>query len=344
MRKRKKERKPKQGPTTAQRLAVWYAVWKAQGFAGLGLYVGLVLACAAVIGSVAGLREMERSVLAGQVAPLPRMVKLTFENLPEWMHDDLAEQIKADLLPGGTPFNDPRLVADVYERAQAHPWIAHVERVTKRLATTQRLDADGRLARDGEVVIRAQYRQPVARVRVQSIDGPWQWVFVDGTGVRLPDEVPTHQAAVLHNGRVEHRWFPPNSAMPPDAQPLHYVAILGVDTPPPPVGHPWNAEDLADGLKLADKLRRYAWKNQITAIDVRNYSGRLDPAGPWLRMLAKTSQGQTSIQFGRFPQENGDWEISPDEKLDSLDEIVRDRNGLAKGEIDLRYATPFLRP
>ena len=341
MRKQKKERKAKQGTTAAQRIAVWYASWKAQGFAGLKFYIGMVLVCAAAIGTIAGLREAERRVLSGQVAPLPQSVKLHFENLPDWMHADLATQIAWDLMPDGdkTPY-DARLVNDVYERARVHPWIAGVDMVTRRLAETQHPDAAGRLARDGEVVIRAQYRQPVARVQC----GNGQWVFVDRAGVRLPDEVPTHHAAVRQNdGQVKTRWFLPSSAMPPDAKPLHYVAIQGVSSLPPDIGQKWDADDLADGLRLAGMIGRYPWYGRITSIDVRNHIARLDPTGSELRMYAKASQGQTTILFGRFPQENGDWEISPDEKLHSLDLIVREHNGLAKGEIDLRYTTPFVR-
>jgi len=155
--------------------------------------------------------------------------------------------------------------------------------------------------------------------------------------------VPTHQADVVRDGRVETRWFPHASVKPADARPLHFVAIQGVSTLPPPVGQLWGGADLADGLKLAVKLQRYAWREQIVAIDVRNYDGQVDRTGPWLRMLAKVPQGQTCIQFGRFPREHGDWEISPDVKLNWLDKLVRDRNGLAKGEIDLRYASPHLR-
>jgi len=342
MRKQKKERKAKQGPTVAQRLAAWYASWKATGYAGLKMYVGMVLVCAAAIGIVAGLREAERRVLGGQVVPLPQRVKLHFENLPDWMHDDLLRQIAWDLLPDGdqTSYSDPRLTADVCRRAQAHPWIARVERVTKQLADTQHPDARGRLARDGMVVIRAQYRQPVARVQA----GDRQWVFVDREGVRLPDEVPTHQASVRQkDGQIKTRWFLPTSATPADAVPLHYVAIQGVDTPPPDVGQKWDADDLAAGLRLAGMLSRYAWHGRITTIDVRNHIARLDPYGSELRMFAKMEQGQTVILFGRFPLESGDWEISPDEKLDSLDIIVRKHNGLARGEIDLRYASPFVR-
>jgi len=334
MRKQKKERKTKRIP-----IATWYASWKADGFPGLALYIGMIVGCAAVIGSVMGMLDVERRVLTGQVAPVPQVVHLTFENLPDWMPNELGEQLARDLKPDdGTSYNDPRLVADVCERAQAHPWIARVERVTKRLAATRRPDPSGRLARDGEIVIRAQYRQPAARVLSRAGQRGEQWVYVDRDGVRLPDEVPTYHAAVQANGRLVHRWFMPNTVMPPDAQPLHYVDIQGVRTPAPDIGEPWNADDLANGLKLAAELRRYAWQDQITTIDVRNHDG---PLG--LRMLANASRGQTRILFGRFPRENGDWEIPSKDKLDKLDKHIRDTNGLASGDIDLRAANLLVR-
>jgi len=340
MQKQKKSRKPKKQTTPlAQRIAVLYASWKSQGFAGLKLYVGLILACGAIIGSAVALREMEHRVLSGQVAPLPQAVDVTFANLPDWMPDDLGQQIARDLLPDGASYNDPALVADVCARAQAHPWIARVDKVTKRLTSTQRRDPSGRISRDGEVVIHAQYRRPAARVPIAA----GGHVFVDDAGVRLPDDVPMFHAPVHQNGRETQRWFLAASAMPADAQPLHYIDIYGVATPPPAVGNAWDADDLTEGLKLVAKLRPYAWQNLITTIDVRNYSGQLDPLGPWLRMIANVPQGQANILFGRFPQENGDWEISPDEKLNSLDNrIVRKHNGLPKGKIDLRYADPIV--
>ncbi len=83
------------------------------------------------------------------------------------------------------------------------------------------------------------------------------------------------------------------------------------------------------------------YANQITAIDVRNFAGRISRAEPHLRMYAQVGQGgSTDIRFGRFPLPGGDYVISPERKLSYLDEYAEDHGGQLAGlnrYIDLRY-------
>jgi len=329
--KNKKDKRPRvrKGPSLAQRMTQWFASWKASGFEGLRLYITLVVVFGAVIGMVAGLRALEGRVLAGQVGPVPHAVHMAHDNMPDWMPDELGEQITRDLLPEGSRYNDAGLARAVCDRAQANPWIAQVQDVTKRLGPDPRI---------GEVVLKAQYRQPVARVQTSD----HSWLFVDAQGYRLPDEVPTYRGQVRQGKGVVERWFFASNA-PTGAVPIHYIDITGVSTPPPAIGQKWDADELADGLKLACLLQRYSWQNQVASIDVRNYEGKLDPNGSWLQIVARAEAGNMKINFGHFPMPHGDWEISTEDKLSNLDSFVRKHNGPVKGTIDLRPANLYAR-
>ena len=332
MKKNKKDRRPRErkGPSLGQRMTQWFTSWKASGYEGLRLYITLVVIFGAVIGVVAGLRALERRVLAGQVGKLPQAVALTCDdNATDWMPEELGQQIREDLLPEGSRYNDDSLARAVCERAQANPWIAQVQDVTKRLGPDPRI---------GEVVLKAEYRQPAARVQISD----HTWLYVDAQGYRLPDEVPTFRGQVRLGNRVVERWYFAATA-PAGAEPIHYIDIIGVSTPPPAIGQKWEADELADGLRLAGLLRRYTWQNQVATIDVRNYEGKLDPNGPWLQIVAKAQTGNMNVAFGHFPMPHGDWEISTEDKLSGLDSFVRKHNGPVKGTIDLRPANPRVR-
>ena len=84
--------------------------------------------------------------------------------------------------------------------------------------------------------------------------------------------------------------------------------------------------------------RHYA--RQITVVDVTNHGGRVTSGAPEIKIFAQVGRDRpTEIRFGRFPTE-GDWVVTPAEKLANLDAYVKTNNGQLAGVneyLDLRY-------
>ena len=168
---------------------------------------------------------------------------------------------------------------------------------------------------DGAVVVQLRFRRPFALAVTES--SPGERHVIDAAGVLLP----------LRADRV---------------RPGAFIAIDGVLTRPPRPGQPWNAPDLADGLRLCRLLRGRPYESQITTIDVRNHNGRIDVNEPHLRMYAQVGQGRrTAVVFGRFPLPDGlDYCVPPEDKFARLDDYVAKQGGRLAGVkdwIDLRY-------
>jgi len=251
------------------------------------------------------------------------------------MPRSLAEEVLRDLTPPDASLADRHLAQKVYERAEANPWVRHVEQVQVLPA------ADGT---GGAVRTSLQFRRPVARVRWDS-----QYIHVDTEGVRLPvSQVPTivvtlrdsrgamlRQVCYLCIEEVPRPWRPL-------AQRIHYVTIDGVASSPPPPGWAWPGDDLAAGLRLVHLVRARPYHAQITVIDVRNHAGRITKNEPDLRMYAQIGRGRpTDIRFGRFPAPGGgDYVVSPQRKMSYLDEYADRHGGRLAGVnsyLDLRF-------
>jgi hypothetical protein len=294
----------------------------------------VVLAGALGTAAVLSLKGLERRVTDTAAAPT-MTVGVKFTDRPDWMPASLVRWLAGEVLPAGSNFHDPQLTETVHRSAMANPWIRTIHCVSKYRTNDPRL---------GVVEIRAEFRQPLAVVNVGNEE-----YYVDADGVRLPsDQVPKYIGILPATRAMPARkaCFAERREIPQGAQAvaIHYLAIEGVDTvaaPPPAVGQRWNADDLREGLRLAQLMlsRRYA--NQISSVDVRNAGGRISKSEPHLRMYAQVGEGKpTDIRFGRFPDPNGDWEITPEQKLFNLDQYVNEHNGLLAGAnryIDLRF-------
>ncbi len=168
---------------------------------------------------------------------------------------------------------------------------------------------------DGRAVLEVDFRHPFALAATDR--SPGEFRVVDEAGVVLP----------LRADRI---------------RPGAFIAVVGIGTDPPQPGQSWDAPDLADGLRLCRLLKGRPYESQITAVDVRNYNGRISPYEPHLRLYAQIGQGpRTAILFGRFPLPDGlDYCVDPRDKFARLDAYVAENGGQLAGLkewIDLQH-------
>ena len=304
---------------------------------------GLMRACvwlAAVGILVAGAKALESAVLGSMPRDEAKVVYIELRPIPEWMPKTLSRRIARSLGPRGMRFDDRALTATVYGLAEANPWVRSVHRVAKR-----RGDRPDR----AHIEVQVEFRKPFAKVQRRQLRSH---TYVDADGVVLPDpmadpQAPKWRAKVAAAGRKPKRWvyFAHENDIPSNlraaAERMHYIIVQGVRSDPPVAGRAWQADDLADGLKLIALLGSRKYRDQITVVDVRNHGGRISPSEPQLRMFAQLGRGRrTDIRFGRLPVGPGDFVVPPERKMSYLDDWAGEHDGRLAGTcawIDLRY-------
>ncbi|MFW6065815.1 MAG: hypothetical protein ACOC9S_03255 [Planctomycetota bacterium] len=282
---------------------------------------------AVVTGGAWGMKRLEQRIIVRSAqADIELGVRLP--GRPGWMPRSELRRIAGDLVADCGGYHQRDLTRRVYDNAVSDPWIREVKRVRKYR---------GEAGDMGVVDVEAEYRRPVARA---GCDG--QYYYVDADGVRLPEtEVPKYLTEP--DGRRE--YFTDPSRMPPDAEPqrLHYIVVelhREFDPPEPPVGQPWQSDALTEGLKLVERVLSEPYAGEITVVDVRNYRCREISNEPELTMFAQTGrQSPTRILFGRFPEQGGDFIVSPERKFAYLDSFYSENGRLAgpARELDLRH-------
>lgn len=200
---------------------------------------------------------------------------VVLDNLPGWVSPALADQlyIAAGSALSGNPL-DQRSLAAVAESLEANPWVEQVYRVARGNA--------------GQVVVFAQYRQPVAVVETSQ-----GYHLVDPTGRKLP--------GVYKYGQLKALSLP---------------VITGVASSAPADGQPWPGHDVAAGLSLITYLAGQPFSDQIAAVDVTNHDGRRDRARPHLYLVTRNG----AVRWGRAPGEPHErvYEPDPQKKLRHL--------------------------
>jgi len=289
----------------------------------------LLIAGSLAGGGLWGFAALEDHIRTRRTAQHNIRYTVRLANIPAWVPPTLARLVTRELIPPQSmAFEDPALCRQIFNQARSAAWLVDV-------ASVQRVRTG---PETGRVDVVATFRRPIARVRYQQ-----QSWFVDTHGVILPpSEVPRWAARTAPGGPI--RYYISDDAVPPRSRvvPIHYILIDGVRTPPPGVGHTWDAPDLLAGIRLVNLVNQKDWANQITVVDVRNFDRRVTRSEPELRMYAQTGQGHpTDIRFGRFPHAGGgDWVISPARKLEYLDQYAEDHGGRLAGinsYIDVRY-------
>ena len=162
----------------------------------------------------------------------------------------------------------------------------------------------------GQLLIRCEFREPLAMVK--SAD---HYYLVDRNGYLLPG---LYQRQAL------------------DACGL--MEIRGTTGTVPLVGKLWANADLQNGLKLVKLLRTVPFQQQIQAIDVTNFRGRVDPTASWIILVTDRN---TVIRWGRPPGQERGLEITADEKLALLTGIYQRHGHIDFGRsfVDVRRST-----
>ena len=167
--------------------------------------------------------------------------------------------------------------------------------------------------KDGTVLVRADFRRPFALVDFSPLD-PGDVRVVDSAGVVLP------LSPRLLNAR-------------------EYVRIREITTDPPPAGEKWDSKPLADALKLLGLIKDKPYISLINSIEIE----KIINARVHLVMYAFTGDGRRiEILFGRFPDNDLDYCVSPAVKIAGLDKIFSANGGRFDGirKIDLQYDEP----
>lgn len=256
---------------------------------------------ALAVGLVIGWRYSERYLLdyakQRQATPITAdMIELI--DAPAWMSENIrvqvretaAEHIAADPMDG----KSLRQTAEVLRN---DPWVKDVIQVARRSG--------------GQVLISANYRQPVAVV--QGFDG---YRLIDSQGVCLPGVYPQPQV---------------------DAMGL--VIVTGVSSAPPSVpGEIWPGVDVQAGLTLVKLLAHEPYMNKIHSFDV----GQRDERGR-LRLVLHTADG--TVRWGLPPGQENAIEPEAQVKLGWLRQLAQRDAALSTGGqiIDIYGPAPAIR-
>ena len=273
-----------------------------------------VLVVVAVVGTVSGLRRLERNILDVPRETARQPVRIRLADCPDWMPQRLIREIADQLGPASGDYREVDLARQVYQAAGGHPWIRKVE-----LAFKAGRDTSG----VGIVELRAEYRMPIAWVL--AADGHCRAVDVQGY-VLPPGQVP--QWVVRADGREISYINTLDIPAGRQGRQIHYITITGVTERSPGVGRQWPGSRITDGLKLARLMYARPYATQINVIDVR------DPAR--LRMYAQVGTSRrTKIEFGRLPVAGCDYNVSTANKIKKLDGVAALHGGMLAGLKDL---------
>ena len=293
---RKKARKPKRarkarGSTASPR------VWDGRrALFGLRVLLSVLTVVAAVFGWQWSERALADYVSTHRNATVT-VESVTLASAPSWMspmlHDELQSLVAKEV--GDDPLSgfDLRRAGSALA---ADPWVARVGRI-------QRIPG-------GQLVVHADYRQPVALVQVG--DG---YHLVDSQGVRLPGLYLEHQLDRLN--------------MP---------VLTGVDAAAPAAGQEWRGADLHGGLALVRLLAPEPYMNQIRAIDL----GQRDSRGRARLVLWTRSGGM--VRWGLPPGREQSIEPDAATKKQRLAELYRRRRQIDAGgrAVDIFGASVFI--
>jgi hypothetical protein len=143
-----------------------------------------------------------------------------------------------------------------------------------------------------KLLVKFEYRKPHAAIRREN-----GYVLIDRDGVRLPGVYVA----------------PPACERP--------VQITGVASLPPEPGKTWDDTSLRAAVAMAEfipesqLLRRLG----IREVDVANFGGRLDPRRSEMTLV---TSGGCAVAWGRSPQASKFGDLSTEEKLENLREVL----------------------
>jgi len=216
---------------------------------------GLIL-LATLVGGFYGLQQYVYGITR------QRQVELTvvLKHPPRWASEQLIRDVCLSSGIRGDDFLlDDRLSARWANNLANNPWVRRVRCLRKRY--------------DGCVELDCQLRQPIAVVKHGN-----QIYYIDVEGVVLP-------------------------ARPLKQPQGHLVQLRGMSLPLPQPGDCVARADLVAGLQVLALIRQVddqlpaeqrLW-SELAMLDVSNYEGRIDPAGPHLTLY---TTGNTELRWG----------------------------------------------
>jgi hypothetical protein len=159
--------------------------------------------------------------------------QLTADNIritppPKWIRFDIKQQVLRDsgIIALSVLEDSDTLMKRVKESFEFHPWVASVERISKKLPAS--------------LEVELTYRRPIAAVESRDANGV-TYLPIDDRAVRLPEDDLT------------------------DAECRYLPRISGV-TGRPRIGDPWNDPRVVGGAKLAALLGDIWQKLQLVEI------------------------------------------------------------------------------
>ena len=241
--------------------------------------------------------------VAGPVGPL----RVALVNKPVWMSDYLAEQIAETVPKTSSSAFDHDLLVRAVNALKKNPWVAEVHQVRRVYGE-----------KPGDTLeVDCEFRAPIALVKWDE-----NYLLVDNDGYVLPEQFTADQLdkiTIGRDGRTSIR------------------LVDGVHQAPPAAGKKWAGQDLAAGLELIKLFYGKLFLDEVTAVDVTNFAGRVKRADP--QLLLETRYG-TQIWWGR-PLNTKDFfvEVSAARKLEILRAVVQQHGRIDANQayVDVRY-------
>ena len=242
--------------------------------------------------------------------PVPKgSLRVALVNKPVWMSDYLAEQIAATVPKNSSSAFDHDLLVATVKQLKQNPWVAKVNQV-RRVYGQQPGDT---------LEVDCDFRAPIALVKW----GENYWL-IDNDAVVLPERFAAGDLERITLGRDGRTCF---------------RVVEGVHmAPPDQAGKKWAGSDLTAGLELVKLFYGKLYLDEITAVDVTNFSGRVRRADPQITL--NTRYG-TQIWWGRAPASN-DYsfsEVKAARKLEILHAVVQQYHRIDANQayVDVRY-------
>jgi len=230
----------------------------------------------------------------------PEPVQIQWAELPDWLAEPGNEHILADLracsgLTDADDWNDSDLVARVAAEL-SRPDVGWVRDVRRVMKIP-----------GGTLRIYCDFRRPVAWVRFGRYD-----YLVDADGVRLP-------------GRYRRESSGGSGLVP----------VVGVRTPPPPVGAPWPGHDVGSVIQVAALLERQPFSRQLAGMQLRRTGSNDVP-----ELILLTDQNESCIRWGSLPGEEAADENKAFDKITLLNDMYEESGRIDQNSafIDLTIA------
>jgi len=260
-----------------------------------------------LVGGLAYLVMVTRKYIETEVPVPAGQLRVALVNKPVWMSDYLAEQIAATVPKNSSSAFDHDLLVATVKKLQKNPWVAKVNQV-RRVYGQQPGDT---------LEVDCDFRAPIALVKWG--DNYW---LVDNDGFVLPEKFTAENLEKITIGRDGRTSF---------------RIVQGVHLAPPESGKKWGGSDLAAGLDLVKLFYGKLFLDEVTAIDVSNFAGRVRRADP--QVTLQTRYG-TQIWWGRPPNSKDFFvEVSAARKLEILRAVVQQHGRIDANQayVDVRY-------